>query len=87
MDSCRDAGDLITSRNKNNDLPTYINQHNKYIFDTSDINTDDRPLRRTLHLPVLCSAKSPQFTQTVSLNKWKSYVHLQYMVSMKQEYA
>jgi hypothetical protein len=22
----------------------------KYSFDTSDINTDDRPLRRTLHL-------------------------------------
>jgi hypothetical protein len=25
-------------------------RHNKYIFETSDINTDDRPLRRSVHL-------------------------------------
>jgi hypothetical protein len=48
MSSCRSAWDFITSRNKNNDLNTYINQQSKYIFDTSGINTDDRSLCCTL---------------------------------------
>jgi hypothetical protein len=39
----------------------------KNVFDTSDINTDDRPLRRSVHLSVLCSAIMQQFWISTTL--------------------
>jgi hypothetical protein len=38
--------------------------YNKYIFDTSDISTDDRPLRRSVQGSVRYSAIASQFTQS-----------------------
>jgi hypothetical protein len=52
---------------------------NEYIFVTNDSNTDDRPLRRTLHLPVLCSARVQHpiaigFTQNTEQSEVERYI-------------
>jgi hypothetical protein len=55
--------------------------YNKYTFDISDSNTDDRPLRRTLHLSVLYSARVRQFTQNTERSEVEGLRFVEYIAS------